>query len=513
MAGVQKPVINAIRSVAFLLAEMEETQINETVRDAFDSQITEFTSDMKLLVDDTKEKLDAQIKTIEDRIRHLTIPAMPPDQPRQPTNTYASVLINPPAHANPRVAAREGIKARQFAFEGIKNSKFSHLDSMQLKVELNKILLDLGLSTGKIHSVTNARNGSTIVEADNDEAASWFSRPTNQRRLCDRIGSNAEFRSRSFNIIAFNVVLSINPDDENHRAEICKANGLEPTTITAAKWAKAVERRSPTQRTAHLLITLNDADAANRAITNGLNICNRRCHVEKTKREPTRCLKCQGWNHYAKDCIEEGDRCGNCAGAHRTNLCLTGEKRCVSCRVDDYASWSRTCPVFLKKMDEFNTRNPDNSLQFFPTADPWTWIPTTNHQPQTQLKPQLQTQSQQPRSARTKPTGPTRPNGSQPSSKAQQKRRQYDTYIPGDVYIPDYNQAPNTETSAQPTGWEEEPAAGSSNAQSSKPPTQQREAHSWGDSNATTTTTNISISNAHSLLSDRSSTSPPPNNA
>ena len=114
---------------------------------------------------------------------------MPPVQPRQPTITYASVLINPPAHANPRVAAREGIKARQFAFEGIKNSKFSHLDSTQLKAELNKILIDLGLNTGKIRSVTSARNGSTIVEADNDEAASWFSRPTNQRRLCDKTPS------------------------------------------------------------------------------------------------------------------------------------------------------------------------------------------------------------------------------------------------------------------------------------------------------------------------------------
>ena len=85
---------------------------------------------------------------------------------------YASVLINPPAHANPWVAAREGIKARQFVFKGIKNSKFSHLDSTQLKTELNKILLELGLTAGKIWSVANARNGSTIVEADNDEAAS-----------------------------------------------------------------------------------------------------------------------------------------------------------------------------------------------------------------------------------------------------------------------------------------------------------------------------------------------------
>ena len=56
MPGLQKPAINAIRSIAFLLHDMEEQQINETVREALDSKMTEFTSDMKLLVEDAKEK-------------------------------------------------------------------------------------------------------------------------------------------------------------------------------------------------------------------------------------------------------------------------------------------------------------------------------------------------------------------------------------------------------------------------------------------------------------------------
>ena len=51
---------------------------------------------------------------------------------------------------------------------------------------------------------------------------------------------------------------------------------------------------TPTQRTAHLLLAFNNVEAANRAITNGLIICNRKCHVERAKREPIQCLKCQG---------------------------------------------------------------------------------------------------------------------------------------------------------------------------------------------------------------------------
>ena len=124
----------------------------------------------------------------------------------------------------------------------------------------------------------------------------------------------------------------------------------------------------------HLLLTFSNADAENRAITNGLSICNRRCYVKKVKREPTRCLKCQGWNHLAKDCTEEKDKCSNCTGLHRTSSCLIPTRSCVSCKSSDHASWSRSCPAFLKKINEFNSRNPDNLLQYFPTANPWTWM-------------------------------------------------------------------------------------------------------------------------------------------
>ena len=372
MPGVQKPVLNAIRSVAFLLDEMEDTQINETVREALDSQMTEFTSDFKLLIEDAKEKINEHLKASEDHL--LKTPTPSRSSPLgQPIPTYASILVNPPAHANPKVAAREGIRARQFMLDGIKNSKFSHLDTSQLKTELNKFLTELGLQSGKIRTLTNARTGGIIAEMDSDTSAAWLSDSNNQRKLCDMIGSNAEFRTRAFNVIAFNVPLTINPDDESHRQEICEANDYEQGTITATKWAKAIEKRNPSQRTAHLFITFSNADAANRSITNGIYICNRRCHVEKTKREPMRCLKCQGWNHIAKECLEVDDKCGNCAGEHRTSNCLATEQKCASCNTCDHASWSRSCPTFLKKSDEFNVRNPDNLLQYFPTADPWTW--------------------------------------------------------------------------------------------------------------------------------------------
>jgi hypothetical protein len=84
-------------------------------------------------------------------------------------------------------------------------------------------------------------------------------------------------------------------------------------------WAKLPERQSMGQKTVHLIIAFTDANAANRAISEGLIICNKRAHVEKAKSDPVRCLKCYRWNHFAKECVLTHDRCGNCAEVHRTD--------------------------------------------------------------------------------------------------------------------------------------------------------------------------------------------------
>ena len=55
MAGLQKQAVNAIRATAFLLEEMEEDAINLMVKEAFDNQITELTSDMRILIEDAKK--------------------------------------------------------------------------------------------------------------------------------------------------------------------------------------------------------------------------------------------------------------------------------------------------------------------------------------------------------------------------------------------------------------------------------------------------------------------------
>ena len=76
------------------------------------------------------------------------------------------------------------------------------------------------------------------------------------------------------------------------------------------------------------------------------------------------------------------------------------------------------CPTFLKKVDEFNMRNPENLLPFFPTAEPWTWS-TGNINTSSLLN--------RPSSAPREPTGRL---GKQCANPPREDSRHYDTYIP-----------------------------------------------------------------------------------
>jgi hypothetical protein len=222
LAGVHKTAINAIRAVAFLLEEMEDTQINISVKEAFDSQITEFTSDMKILIEDAKTKLDTHFKATEERLTQvINNSAAQIKQAPATGTTYASMLTAPPPHANPRIAAREGIKARQYLLEGISDTKFSHTDVYQLKTELNKILDAMGADKIKIRSISKLRNGSALAEMETDEATSWLADKENRTKFGNKMGPNVKFCSRVHNIIVFNVPLALDPEDPKHRQEIC----------------------------------------------------------------------------------------------------------------------------------------------------------------------------------------------------------------------------------------------------------------------------------------------------
>ena len=96
MASLQNQTINAIQSVAFLLEEMEDMQISTTVKDTINTQISELSTNMKMLIEDAKEKITKHIKASKDQLRKIVTPPTTtltlPTQPSQTTITYASAV-------------------------------------------------------------------------------------------------------------------------------------------------------------------------------------------------------------------------------------------------------------------------------------------------------------------------------------------------------------------------------------------------------------------------------------
>ena len=198
LSGIPKPAVNAIRAIAFLLEELEDTHLQQTLKDTLDTQVNEVTTNIKLLTDDAGEKIvnsvASNIKLLIDEARekignqamqnHTPTSDITQDDRHNSSNnastntntntnsvahqhllvkTYASALINPPPHANPKLAAREGIKARQFALTGIQESAISHLNNLQLKDLLNNTITELGMTVGKIRSVISVHNKGIII--------------------------------------------------------------------------------------------------------------------------------------------------------------------------------------------------------------------------------------------------------------------------------------------------------------------------------------------------------------
>ena len=164
-------------------------------------------------------------------------------------------------------------------------------------------------------------------------------------------------------------------DSPEHMKEIEEVNNIQLGTLINMHWIKPPAQRAPTQTCGCLVLMFSDVDAANRAKTTGLIISNKRVSVSKYKKEPIRCLKCQGWNHIAVECILNMDICGTCGmRGHHTSTCTnTNTTHCRSCGTDDHTSWDRDCPTFIKKCREFDAKHPENNLPYYPSTEPWTW--------------------------------------------------------------------------------------------------------------------------------------------
>ena len=218
-------------------------------------------------------------------------------------------------------------------------------------------------------------NGGVLLEMDSEEVACWLNVSATRAAFLDRFAPDASVKEWAFLTVVQFVPLFFKPEKEAEIRQVERDNDLPEGSILCTCWIKPAYCRARDQTCGHVIFAASTADAANRMLTSGLVVCQKRVYNEKCKKEPTHCLKCQGWGHLSYDCMHTHDTCGTCAGRHRTASCMPGAPlRCVSCKISGHASWSQHCPTFNQKCEELNGRLTKNMMPYFPTGEPWTHV-------------------------------------------------------------------------------------------------------------------------------------------
>jgi hypothetical protein len=227
-----------------------------------------------------------------------------------------------------------------------------------------------------ITEVTKLKKGALLLVFNSKEAAEWIQQEDVELEFTVSFIPGAKIRPRQYALLVPRIPLTLDPENDAHIREIEENNDLESGAITKVRWIKPANRRRPDQIVAHAAFLMRTAKDANKCITDGLKICNAKVYPSKLKQEPTQCMKCRRWGHFATDCTQNRDTCGTCGtcgGEHRTNICNNRDRRyCVSCNEHTHASWDRKCPEFAKRCSWYDEKHPDNTLKYFPTNETWT---------------------------------------------------------------------------------------------------------------------------------------------
>ena len=411
MAGVPGLARRAMRAAAYLMEEMDTDAIATVTRDAVVEQMTYITEELKSMTEHIKltitEEIGNQVRAIEEATAAAaahTKKISDEAATKQQGMSYKEALGKQPDHerqADPRIVAREGIKARQFLMDFPADSPVQKMSMVEL-LEKCKEALKQACGDEEHHELRAAErlaNKGILAEFMTDEGAKWLKIEDNADRLFLAMGANgtgAQWKRRMHNVIAYYVPITFTPTDAKHYAELTEVNNIVKNHLPKLRWAKPPARRDPAarQQFAHLILSFSDPSAANKVITQGMIICGKHIDVRKCKKEPIRCLKCQGWNHMARECRNEHDTCGTCGSkTHKTHDCDNKmSQQCVPCAGKGHPSWSHSCPTFLRKCEDFDHTHPENALPFFPSTEPWSWssaypLPKVRHGPETRLSP------------------------------------------------------------------------------------------------------------------------------
>jgi hypothetical protein len=409
--GKREVIRDCARAVAYLAEEMESTAMAGITREVLVDQMEYITDELKDMTEHIKTSVQVEVatnmaKTMKPLAAEMikaavaaalaAVAAVTAARPLPPTPTGPTPTPTPyrdslnhglgkqNATTDPRIVAREGIKARQFLLDFPPAATIHNKSQTEILRACNEALAGMateGSVSHKLRSVERMTNKGLLGEFLTDPGAEWFHSANNANIFITALGAIGDgglLKQRTYNTIAYFVPVEFTPYDQVHLDELAQVNSIPMDSIAKMRWAKPIARRNPDlhQRFAHLILSFQSVDIANTAIAQGLVICGKRVQIRKCKKEPIRCHKCHGWNHMARECINK-DTCGTCSSkTHRTEQCNDRTKlRCTPCgeKGDGHTSWDQRCPTFLAKCTAFDTTHPENKLPFFPASQAWTW--------------------------------------------------------------------------------------------------------------------------------------------
>ena len=343
----------AIRSVAFLLRAHADKSFTSSVADQLiDKVINKINgplAELNKAVNATKHFLDvatqkqaAELLTLQDSIkqqselvklltdasekaslttnpRNLVDTVWPP-LPASGGVAFNSDLPSAPqsaAHANPKVAQRVALTAKQLLIEygPLEEGEVPRPKTIEAQRDLHQLFNDWIDAT-------------TAVEADGEQLQrapsravrniSIFDRPTfllkfnsteskdkftemidNNNFLLSKLGPKAHIRPCTFAVIFWFVPCNgpFDPSLDENLQNLERENDLPHNSIVAVSWCKHPDRRSPNQTTSMLKVACANPDIANHLVTGHIRVDDHLVTVTKDLRIPIRCIKCQDYGH------------------------------------------------------------------------------------------------------------------------------------------------------------------------------------------------------------------------
>ncbi|KAF5381378.1 hypothetical protein D9615_008296 [Tricholomella constricta] len=269
---VDNPVNHdAILACAYLVGTLDHNVLKDEVSREINKQLEKNRTEMKTLIEATVADLRTDLidaaATSHEQAKQANSEIQETARTIEKTVTsYRDALTsktNPGpvpftlnGNIDPRLRAREAIKMRQLLVDVDFYADNANLKDCSVAELVNKANAAIAMVdiTSK-HSICAARrlvNGGILLEANTEAAAKWIN--DNASDFSNGLSTGAMLQRRMYNMIARFVSVEFDPSLADHRDSVHENNRIPLGAIASMKWIKPQERRSPSQKSAHLAI-------------------------------------------------------------------------------------------------------------------------------------------------------------------------------------------------------------------------------------------------------------------